>query len=84
MRHHLSRCLRESLTDEEWDLLERFGDVGDLITDIDLVDDVAEKVRAMRKTYRTSPAGSMDSGQSLRPSRSASVGDRSTAVAFAE
>jgi len=82
-RHRLNKHLRQSLTEKEWVLLDTLGDVNDLVANIDLVEGVAEKVRAFRTTYGASPAGSSEPSQSLPPSRSANLGDRSTAFAFA-
>lgn len=83
VRHRLNQAMRQSLTDEEWVLLGKLGDVDDLIADPDMVDGVADKVRAMRTAYRAAPAGSTDPSRTLQPSQTASVGDRSTAFAFA-
>lgn len=87
VRRRLNKHLHTALDDEEWDLLDDLGFVGDLVSDDDrdeLFHGVAQKIKKMRVTYRrTSPAGSTAPDQSLAPTRSADVGERSTAFALA-
>ncbi|MDQ3987788.1 MAG: hypothetical protein M3291_01055 [Actinomycetota bacterium] len=86
VRRRLNKHLRTALDDEEWDLLDGLGDVGDLVSDArdELSLGVAQKIKKIRATYRrTSPAGSTAPDQSLAATRSADVGERSTAFALA-